>query len=126
MYDGNQLNGIYTFKQAPQVAVLTNAWTSENTNTNIPKQEVVSDPTAFEAHVNGDWNITNASNIQLRSINLGYDFTSLINSSVVKGLTLNANIENLWNWSASDYDRLTPVGAFPLYKTYTFTLNARF
>jgi TonB-linked SusC/RagA family outer membrane protein len=126
MYDAGQLNGVYTFKSVAQIEALSNAWTTDNTNTNIPKQEVISDPTAYEAHVNGSWNVTSANNIQLRSINLGYDFTSLINSDVVKGLTLNANVENLWNWSASDYDRLTPIGAFPLYKTYTFTLNARF
>jgi len=126
MYTNNQLSGVYGFKNGPIPRVLNNAWSTSNTDSNIPEQRIISDGTAFNAHANGNWNISSADNVQLKSLNLTYDLGSIIKLDFVKELRLNANVENLWNWSASDYDRLTPIGTFPMYKTYTFTLNAKF
>lgn len=109
--------------------------------TNIPKLDYTaySSNDRILATWNSDINIDNADLIRLKSINLTYDFTSLINSSAFKSVKLRVGIENLWHWTAASngkvYDNkigmrngLSSVRSnyFPEFKTFTFGLNMTF
>lgn len=112
--------------------------------TNIPKLDYTaySSQDRIQATWNSDYNIDKADVIRLKSINLTYDFTSLINSKAFKSVKVRAGIENLWHWTAAGNDKVydnnvNPRGVnsslyhvrsfyFPEFKTFTFGLNMTF
>ncbi len=85
-----------------------------------------------------DYNIDNADVIQLKSINLSYDFTTLVNVPTIKSLKLKVGVENLWHWTAADNDRIYDNRVnnrelyymrdldFPRFKNYTVVLSMKF
>ena len=112
--------------------------------TNIPKLDYTaySSQDRIQATWNSDNNIDRADVIRLKSINLSYDFTSLINSKAFKSVKVRAGIENLWHWTAASNDKvydnkISGTAAnqsisrvrsiyFPEFKTFTFGLNLTF
>ena len=69
--------------------------------------------------------------IRLKYIGLGYDLTSLVQTSWFSGLAVKFNVENPWFWASNSYgldtDRLTGgvyYGDQPSY--YTVSLNLKF
>ncbi|WP_430815628.1 SusC/RagA family TonB-linked outer membrane protein [Carboxylicivirga sp. RSCT41] len=115
----------------------------DEAHTSIPKLDYTaySAPDRYGAVWDSDYNIDNADVIQLKSINLTYDFTSLINVPAIKSLKLKVGIENLWHWTAADNDRIYDTKVswetggdlyyvrdfdFPRFKNYTFGLSMQF
>ena len=84
-------------------------------------------PDRSSAFWTSDATITKADVIQLKSINLTYDFTSLLNVKAIKSVKLKVGVENLWHWTATEnnkiYDRMY---TFPRYKNYTMGLSMQF
>ncbi|NOU59299.1 SusC/RagA family TonB-linked outer membrane protein [Marinifilum sp. JC070] len=90
---------------------------------------------------NSDFNIDKADVIQLKSINLAYDFSSLIKFTGIESLKLKFGVENLWHWTAAGNDRIydTRISRefetdlsyersfdFPKFRTFTFGMSMRF
>jgi len=116
----------------------------DETKTRIPKLDYTaySSQDRIQATWNSDFNIDKADVIRVKSINLTYDFTSLINSKMIKSLKVRAGVENLWHWTAADNDKIydNKIGNsgystglayvrdfyFPEFKTFTFGLNMTF
>ena len=78
--------------------------------------------------------IDNGAIIRLRSLNLGYNFASLLkNHNFVKDLNLKFTAENLFYWSKSGYDtdhiidNYTDINLdFPAARRYSFSLSLSF
>lgn len=84
---------------------LLNAWTPENTNTNIPKIESVS--TFSTAAVPNSFFIENGSFLKLRSISLGYNVAPELTQKIrIANLRLFAQMENLF--TLTKYSGLDP------------------
>jgi len=84
---------------------LLNAWTPENTNTNIPKIESVN--TFSTAAAPNSFFIENGSFLKMRSLSLGYTFAPhLIQKVNISNLRLFAQIENLF--TITKYSGLDP------------------
>ncbi len=127
------------------INVYNNRWrqAGDEAHTSIPKLDYTgySSQDRIAATWNSDYNIDNADVIQLKSINLSYDFTSLLNVPAIKGLKLKVGIENLWHWTAADNDRIYDTKVswetggdlyyerdfdFPRFKNYTVGLSMQF
>lgn len=79
---------------------------------------------------NSDRLIGDGAIIRLRSLNLGYNFKSLLKkSNVIKDMTLKLSGENLFYWSRSGYDSdylVNNVLSFPAARRYTIGLTLQF
>lgn len=111
--------------------------------TSVPKLDntAYSSNDRISATWNSDFNIDKADVIQLKSINLAYDFSSMVKFTGVESLKLRVGVENLWHWTAADNNRIydTRISQefqtdlsyersfdFPKFRTFTFGLSMRF
>ncbi|WP_321516794.1 SusC/RagA family TonB-linked outer membrane protein [Marinifilum fragile] len=111
--------------------------------TRVPRLDntIFSSSDRISATWNSDFNIDRADVIQLKSINLAYDFSSLIKFAGIESLKLKLGVENLWHWTAAGNDRIydtrisreyetglsyTRGFDFPKFKTLTFGISMRF
>ena len=154
LYDFGHFAKQYTYPSPVRTAgtknminVYNDRWreAGDEAHTKVPKLDYTaySAPDRISATWDSDYNIDNADVIQLKSINLSYDFTSLINVPAIKSLRLKVGIENLWHWTAADNDRIYDSKInyqgggsgdlvyvrdfdFPRFKNYTFGLSMQF
>ena len=95
-------------------------------NTRVPALNSSPYPGTYENQAvwQSDYSINKADVVRLKSINFGYDLSSLVKNTGIKKLTIKAGIENVWHWSATKTDKIyDSVGSFPEYKNFTFGLN---
>lgn len=115
--------------------VLLNAWTPENTKTNIPKIEATSNFST--SAVANSYYIENGSYLRLRSLQIGYTANnSLFNKYRIKKLRVYLQAANLF--TITKYSGLDPelvgsssnfgidLGNYPSQKTFLIGLNVSF
>lgn len=101
-----------------------NAWTTTNTNTNVPALTLKDDNGESRT---SDYFITSTSFFKLRNVQLGY---SLKPKSILSGLRFFVMAENLFWFKnkkhlSPDPERID-LGPVPIPKTFTFGINASF
>ncbi len=105
---------------------LVNAWTSTNTNTDIPR---MASQNPSDGYRNQNWryantNIVDASTVNLRNIVLSYslrpEWAKVVKASMVR---VNFQINNPWYWQASLLSSYTKRSFLPL---YVFGVNVNF
>lgn len=107
---------------------LLNAWTSTNTNTNIPSLNAAN----FAAQDNSDRFLVNGSYVRLRNAQLGYRLPkSLIQNTFVRDLTITLQGENLYTWTDwkgfdPESNRTNDVYQYPTPRTFTLGLMVKF
>ena len=112
--------GIYTEKWL-------DAWTPENTNTNVPRMNANG-----LSEGNNEYWVQDQSYMRMKSLQLGYTIPSTICNKIGADLIrVYANADNLFtitDFEGFDPERgLTASGvSYPLHKTYTFGINVSF
>ena len=108
-----------------------NAWTPENTDTDIPRLTVNS---TWNTRDSGFW-VRNASFVKLRNIQLGYDLPpSLLSNLGVQEAYIYANAQNVYTWANDDYLGFNPerntfnsgADVYPVPRMYTVGVNLGF
>ncbi|WP_010179703.1 SusC/RagA family TonB-linked outer membrane protein [Aquimarina agarilytica] len=109
-----------------------NAWTSENTNTDIPRISTKDNNSNFGT--NSSWYLEDASYLRLKNITLGYSIPEQAMSSVFKGASLRLFVSAENVFTITDYSGIDPevggfgldVARFPLSRTITTGLSLSF
>ncbi|MBL7885810.1 MAG: SusC/RagA family TonB-linked outer membrane protein [Flavobacterium sp.] len=110
-------------------ADILNAWTPDNTNTDIPSLDAANFDLAGD--LSDKW-LKDASYLRLRNVSLGYDFNKkLLDKTFLKGLKLFVQGENLYTWTKwrgmdADSGEATNLGRFPAPRTISFGVNVEF
>ncbi|WBL23426.1 SusC/RagA family TonB-linked outer membrane protein [Zunongwangia sp. HRR-M8] len=109
-----------------------NAWTPENTRTDIPRLATSDDNSNFGT--NSTWYLENASYLRLKNITLGYTLPRHTMESIFEGSSLRiyASADNVF--TITDYEGMDPevgnngldVGRYPLSSKYVVGLSLSF
>lgn len=109
-------------------ADLLNAWTSTNTNTNIPSLRAAN----YAAQDNSDRFLVDASYVRLRNLQLGYRLPkSLLNGTFINDFSVTLQAENLYTWTDwrgfdPESSRSSDYAQYPTPRTFTLGFNVKF
>ncbi len=110
-------------------ADLLDAWTSTNTNTNIPSMNAAN----FDAGEDySDMWLKNADYVRLKNVSLGYTFNDKqLRGSFISSLKIFVQGENLYTWTKwrgfdPDSYEGDNLGRFPSPRTFSFGVNVEF
>ena len=96
VYDSSYASAMGTSKGYQFHSDILNAWTPENTNTNIPRLQYNDQYTNYQS----DRFLTSASYLCLQNVNIGYTLPSNLTSKIgISKLRVYVTGANLWLWS---------------------------
>ena len=129
-----QMPDVYAYSGKNVFKSFDNRWRQpgDEEKTWIPRAAYDNISGMYQAVIRNNDKIMEKGNlIRLKYIGLGYDLTSLVQTSWFSGLAVKFNVENPWFWASNSYgldtDRLTGgvyYGDQPSY--YTVSLNLKF
>ncbi|MBX2841102.1 MAG: TonB-dependent receptor [Flammeovirgaceae bacterium] len=114
------------------LADVKNAWSSENTGSDIPILSVKDDNNNFGTE--SDWYLEDASYLRLKNLTIGYSLpsalTNKINAEKLRFYFTGTNLLTFTNYSGMDpeviADRGIDMGRYPQAKSYILGLNLTF